>query len=142
MRADTSFVVSGVPPGAYCRGLSQAGEHYALYHHHSELEKSQMSYVVKPGHYYEMLVVDLPGGTYQADWVDPASNRVISSVTFTHQGGNKDLDTPEHTIDIPLRIKRLHRVPKGGRAGQQMPVLWLDPSFCSLRIFLLTKPTR
>jgi len=107
MRADTSFVVSGVPAGAYCRGLSQAGEQYALYHHHSELEKDQMSYVVKPGHYYEMLVVYLPGGTYQADWVDPASNTVISSATFTHQGGNKNLNTPEHTVDIALRMKRL-----------------------------------
>src|SRR5262249_4678877 len=37
MRADTSFVVSGVPPGTYCRGISEPGEQYALYHHHSEL---------------------------------------------------------------------------------------------------------
>ena len=107
MHADTSFVVSGVPAGAYCRGLSQAGEQYALYHHHSELEKDQMYYVVKPGHYYETLVVNLPGGTYQADWVDPSSDSVISSATFTHQGGKKNLNTPEHTVDIALRIKRV-----------------------------------
>ena len=107
MRADTNFVVSGVPAGAYCRGMSQAGQQYALYHHHSEIEKDQMYYIVKPGHYHETLVVDLPGGTYQADWVDPASGSVISSATFTHQGGKKNLDTPEHTVDIALRIKRV-----------------------------------
>jgi hypothetical protein len=66
-----------------------------------------MYYIVKPGHYHETLVLDLPGGTYRADWVDPASGSVISSATFTHQGGKKNLDTPEHTVDIALRIKRV-----------------------------------
>ncbi|MGA3167873.1 MAG: hypothetical protein ABSF14_17335 [Terriglobia bacterium] len=107
MRADKSFVVSGVPDGAYCRGMSQVGEQYALYHHHSELEHDQMYYIVNPGHYHETLVLDLPGGTYQEDWVDPASGSLINSSTFTHQGGKKHLDTPEHTVDIALRIKRV-----------------------------------
>ena len=39
MRADKSFVVSGVSQGAYCRGISQPGEQYALYLHHSALER-------------------------------------------------------------------------------------------------------
>ncbi|MGA2983726.1 MAG: hypothetical protein ABSG32_07915 [Terriglobia bacterium] len=107
MRAGADFVVSGVPASVYCRGMSQRGEQYALYHHHSELEHDQMYYIVKPGHYHETLVLDLPGGTYRADWVDPASGSVISSATFTHQGGKKNLDTPEHTVDIALRIKRV-----------------------------------
>jgi hypothetical protein len=55
-----------------------------------------------------MLVLNLPGGTYQADWVDPASNTLINNVTFTHQGGKKNLNTPEHAVDIALRIKRIH----------------------------------
>jgi len=107
MRPDKNFVVSGVPAGAYCRGMSQAGEQYALYHHHSTLEHDQMYYLVNPGHYHETLVLDLPGGTYQEDWVDPASGAVITSRTFTHQGGRKHVDTPEHTLDIALRIKRV-----------------------------------
>ena len=107
MRADKSFVVSGVPEGAYCRGMSQTGEQYALYHHHSVLEHDQMYYLVNPGHYHETFVLDLPGGTYQEDWVDPASGSVISRLKFTHQGGKKHLDTPEHTVDIALRILRV-----------------------------------
>jgi len=110
MRPDKSFVVSGVPASAYCRGMSQMGEQYALYHHHSELAAGQMYYIVKPGHYHETLVMDLPGGTYREDWVDPASGSIISSATFTHQGGKKNLDTPEHTVDIALRIKRVTSV--------------------------------
>ena len=58
------------------------------------------------GNYRETLVLNLPGGTYKADWVHPASGAVLSSVTFTHQGGNQTLITPEHAVDIALRIKR------------------------------------
>jgi len=107
MHADKSFVISGVPDGAYCRGISQPGEQYALYHHHSELARDQMYYIVHPGHYQETFVVALPAGTYREDWVDPASGSVISSATFAHQGGRKELDTPEHTVDIALRIRRV-----------------------------------
>jgi hypothetical protein len=108
MRADKNFVVSGVPQGVYCRGMNQPGEQYALYLHHSRLAPNLMSYIAMPGHYDEMLVLDIPGGTYKADWIDPASGAVISTATFTHQGGNQNLTTPEYTVDIALRIKRVH----------------------------------
>jgi hypothetical protein len=106
MHADKSFVVSGVPEGAYCRAISQPGEQYALYLHHSELEERAEYYIVKPGHYHDTLVLNLPAGSYKADWVDPASGSVISTVTFTPQGGNQNLNTPEYSVDIALRIKR------------------------------------
>ena len=108
MRADKNFVVSGVPQGVYCRGMNQPGEQYALYLHHSRLAPNLMSYIAMPGHYDEMLVLDIPGGTYKADWIDPASGAVISTATFTHQGGNQNFTTPEYTVDIALRIKRVH----------------------------------
>lgn len=108
MRADKNFVVSGVQDGVYCRGISQPGEQYALYLHHSELNEKEEYYIVQPGRYQDNLVLDLPGGTYKADWVDAASGSVQASVTFTHQGGNQDLSTPEYAIDIALRIKRVH----------------------------------
>ena len=106
MRADKSFVVSGVPEGAYCRGMSQRGEQYALYFHHSRLAPDLMYYIAMPGHFSGTFVLDVPGGTYKADWVDPVSGLVISSVTFTHQGGRMELDTPPYTLDLALRIKR------------------------------------
>jgi hypothetical protein len=59
-----------------------------------------------PGHFSETLALDLQGGTYKADWVDPASGMVINSVTFTHQGGRMELDTPPYALDLALRIKR------------------------------------
>lgn len=109
MGADKSFVISGVPEGVYCRGMSQPGEQYALYLHHSRLAPNLMYYIAMPGHHSETLVLDIPGGTYKADWVDSASGSVISTVTFTHQGGNQNLTTPEYTVDIALRIKRIKK---------------------------------
>ena len=106
MSKDGSFVVSGIPAGAYCRGISQPGEQYALYHHHSELEPRNHYYIAKPGNYRETLVVNLPGNTYSADWVDPASGAVLSSTTFSHQSGNMTLISPPHIVDVALRIKR------------------------------------
>ncbi len=111
MRADKSFVVSGVPEGVYCRGISEPGEQYALYLHHSRLDPApdMTYYIATPGHYIgEALVLDIPGGTYKAEWVDPAAGSAISSTTFMHQGGEMNLDVPAHTLDIALRIKRVH----------------------------------
>jgi hypothetical protein len=110
MRADKSFVVSGVPEGVYCRGVSEPGEQYALYLHHSRLipAPDMTYYIATPGHYSgEALVLDIPGGTYKAEWVAPASGSVLSSATFVHQGGNHELSTPEYELDIALRVKRV-----------------------------------
>lgn len=108
MRADKAFVVSGVEEGVYCRGISQPGEQYALYLHHSELNEREEYYIAQPGHYQETLVLDLSPGTYKADWVDTVLGSTISTFTFVHQGGNQDLSTPEYAVDIALRVKRIH----------------------------------
>jgi hypothetical protein len=105
MHPEISYVVNGIPPGAYCRGMSEEGKQYALYHHHSTGGNGSM-YTVTPGDYTENLVLNLPAGTYRADWVDPASGSVVGTDTFTHQGGNRTFTTPAHSVDIALRVKR------------------------------------
>jgi hypothetical protein len=63
MRPDTSLVMSGIPRRTYCRDISQPGEQYALYHHHSVIAESREYYVATPGSYAETVVLDLPGGS-------------------------------------------------------------------------------
>jgi hypothetical protein len=106
MRPDRSFVVSGIPAGAHYRGISERGQQYALYHHHSELKP--YVYKVVPGDYQERLILDLPAGTYRADWVTPSTGAVLGTDTFTHPGGQRPVSTPRHAVDIALRIKRQH----------------------------------
>jgi hypothetical protein len=106
MRPDRSFVVSGMPTGTHYRGISERGQQYAFYHHHSELKP--YVYKVVPGAYEEHLILDLPAGTYRADWVTPSTGAVLSTETFTHPGGQRSVATPRHTVDIALLIKRQH----------------------------------
>jgi len=107
MSPQPTFVLGGIPAGTYCRGISETGKQYALYHHHSKIKSDNTSsYEAIPGSYEEDLELELPGGKYKADWVDPASGTVLGSETFTHQGGNRIFTTPTHSVDIALRIKR------------------------------------
>lgn len=104
MRPDPSFLVSGMPAGAHCRGISERGQQYALYHHHSELKP--YVYKVVPGDYEERLILDIPSGNYQADWVNPSTGAILGTETFIHAGGQRSVFTPRHAVDIALRIKR------------------------------------
>jgi hypothetical protein len=106
MRPDRTFVRGGVPLGVYARGMSEPGKQYSYYHHHSTFGRNTASYKVTPGNYQENLLLSLPAGSYQADWVDAATGAVISSEKFNHEGGNHTLTTPVHSVDVALRVKR------------------------------------
>jgi hypothetical protein len=104
MHQDISYVRDGIPPGTYCRGMSEPGKQYALYHHHSTGGYGSM-YTVTTGDYAEDLVLDLPAGAYRVDWVDPATGAVLRSEAVNHPGGSLKTSTPRHSVDAALRIK-------------------------------------
>ena len=52
------------------------------------------------------LVLDLPAGNYLAEWVSTKTGKVDSSEQFAHPGGEKQLDSPEYSQDIALRVMR------------------------------------
>jgi hypothetical protein len=106
MRQDKNLVVSGVASGALCRGISEPGKQYALYVHHSVVMGRGHGYRAILGNYVESLVLDLPAGTYRADWMDPASGSTIGSTTIEHKGGKRTFTSPRHPVDVALRIKR------------------------------------
>ena len=107
MRPDKTFITSDVPKGAYRRSMSLPGQQYVLYQHHSKLEERNHYYIVTPGNYVENLILDLPAGTYKAEWIDPASGSVINADTFTHKGATRTFTSPRYSVDIALRIKRI-----------------------------------
>jgi hypothetical protein len=107
MRQDKGLIVAGEPSGTFCRAISQPGEQYAAYLHHSTGGRKEDYYTVTPGNYVEKLVLKLPAGNYRADWVDPASGSGVGTESFVHIGGSRTLITPNHSVDIALRIKRI-----------------------------------
>jgi hypothetical protein len=104
MSPDSKFIAGGVPANAYCRGISEPGKQYALYLHHSTGGKGS-AYKVTPGDYVEKLELNLPAGEYKAEWVVPASGSVAASESFTHAGGKRTLTTPQHAVDVALKIR-------------------------------------
>lgn len=105
MRPHKSFIVEGIPEGAFCRSMSDVGKQYALYLHHS-VRKRESSYDVTPGAYKEKFVMSFPEGKYRAEWINPADGLIIGKQTFSVKKGNQTLTSPEYSIDIALRIKR------------------------------------
>jgi hypothetical protein len=62
-------------------------------------------YNVVPGDYQENLVGQIAPGKYIAEWIDPATGKVIRAEKFIHAGGNRTFVTPWYIVDIALRIK-------------------------------------
>jgi hypothetical protein len=104
LQRDPNLIAGGVPEGAYARGMSEQGKQYVFYIHHSLIKKNMM-YVVQTGSYQENVVLNIEAGKYKADWVEPATGKVVNTVNFSHQGGERKFTTPQYTIDMALRIK-------------------------------------
>jgi len=51
-------------------------------------------------------LVDIPAGSYEVDWVNPKTGAIDKSVTFSHAGGGRSLQSPLFSEDVALRIRR------------------------------------
>ena len=91
MRPDSSAIVGGVPAKATARALVEAGKQYAIY--------------VRGGRRAD-LVLELPSGTYRAEWVDTKTGRADKAERFRHDGGRRTLRSPAYSEDIALRVVR------------------------------------
>jgi hypothetical protein len=69
----------------------EAGQQYAIYVH---------------GGTQVELLVDLPAGSYRAEWVNTKTGGVDKEERFDHAGGNRRLVSPDYAEDIALRVKR------------------------------------
>jgi hypothetical protein len=89
-----------VPPGGKggpaptARVLAEAGRQYAVY--------------VRGGIGAE-LMLDLPEGSYRAEWLNPRTGKVDRAEEFRHFGGEYTLTAPAYTEDIALRVRRTNR---------------------------------
>ena len=51
------------------------------------------------------LRLELPKGTYRAEWVDPVTGKVHGGVDIAHNGGERVLAVPGFEEDLALRVK-------------------------------------
>jgi len=72
------------------RALAEAGKAYAVYIN---------------GGVQADLVLQLPAGTYRAEWVNTKTGAVEKPETFNHAGGSRAFASPAYAEDIALRVR-------------------------------------
>lgn len=77
--------------GVYTHALSTAGGEYAIYF---------------DGNGPTDAILNLPAGQYTAAWTDIHNGTTVSTASFRHAGGDRDLRTPEFQSGIALRLTR------------------------------------
>jgi hypothetical protein len=89
MQPANSVIKAGVPEKATARVLAEEGRAYAIY--------------INGGRKAE-LVIELPAGDYEAEWINTKTGNVDEKYAFSHAGGNHTLSSPKYVRDIALRI--------------------------------------
>jgi hypothetical protein len=91
MTPDYAIVKGGLPEKATARALVEKGRQVALF---------------LRGGKQATLVLDLPAGTYAAEWVNTRDGKVEKAETVTSAGGDTPLVSPAYDGEIALRVKR------------------------------------
>lgn len=95
----------GVPEGASARVLAEPGKQYAVYIHHGRIEKdAKPRYQVDESPHTARLALDLPGGSYEATWLNTRTGKPAKPAVFRHAGGARTIESPRYTEDIALKL--------------------------------------
>ncbi len=113
MVPDTSFIKGGARRGELLTyNWRQNGLSWRLREETPEArvwalaEKGKAYAVYLRGAYTSSLTLELPAGSYQAEWLNTKTGAVERSARFSARGGNYTLAAPAYFEDIALRVKR------------------------------------
>jgi hypothetical protein len=93
MRPDDAVVKGGIPAGGTARALVQPGKAMAIY--------------IRGGGPSTVLSVELPAGTWTAEWIDTKTGAVARTV-MAAGGSIRALEAPVYETDIALRLTVNH----------------------------------
>lgn len=83
--------------------LVTSGEHYGAVIDVDFDYRAHAIYVVGPG--LVELTLELPSGTFRAEWINTLNGSLDREKSFTHDGGPRQLPSPDFAGDIALRIE-------------------------------------
>lgn len=106
LRPTVAIVRGGVPDEQRIQVLADPGRAYLVY--------------LTGGRQAE-LILDLPPGTYQAEWISPISGQVEASDVLAHRGGAVAVPSPVFAEDIALRISARGAAPAPDGPGARHP---------------------
>ncbi len=90
--------------GMLAQALVREGNAYAIYVHIPLAKKSKTAALRKPVD--TTLILNLPSGRYQAEWINTKTGKVDRSVTFKQTNGPRKLASPQFVVDVALRVVR------------------------------------
>jgi hypothetical protein len=103
MKPDVTTPAGEAPAGLSVRGLSEPGRAYAFYLRPLIPKKGEKP----PKRADEVaLRLALPAGSYKAEWIDPASGKVVKEETFANADKERRLAAPAFAEDVALRVRR------------------------------------
>ncbi len=91
MRPDSSLVIKGSLNDAEISVLSEPGKQYAVYFY---------------GSMHASIEIAIPGGEYEASWLNTVTGKYIKKETIKSKNGKAKLSSPSYVADIALRILR------------------------------------
>ena len=100
MKPDRGVIRGGIPGTFQAWSLVEPGKQYALYLHPT-LGKGRPP---PPQESKVELLLDLPEGSYLAEWVNPKKGTVDRRESFDHAGGARTLASPVFSEDVALRV--------------------------------------
>jgi hypothetical protein len=109
MAPAAQLIKSGVPEDASARVLGHRdGMQFGVYLHHGRvLSDHQPRYVVNTRRRTASLTLGLPAGNWRVRWWNPRSGGIDKSEEFTHSGGDRQLASPEYSMDVALEMRRV-----------------------------------
>jgi hypothetical protein len=107
MTPASGVLLGGIPEGATGRVLAEAGRQYAIYIHHGKpMPGMRPQYAYGNRRQLLQLELQLPPGTYTAEWWNPRTGAVEQKETFTHSAGSRRIASPPYREDIALKMAR------------------------------------
>ncbi len=100
---------AGVPADAFAAAIAEPGRQYALYIFHGANDgKWGAHFVARPGSYRDTITLKaVPPGTYELEWIDPASGTSRGKSRVNPAGGDLTVTTPSYSLDVALRLRKI-----------------------------------
>jgi hypothetical protein len=89
------------------RALGEPGQAVAAYIHRSAAPGWEDAQKLHRGSFEQTFSLEFPAGDYQAEWIEPATGKILRSDRHAHPGGSMPLSTPVFHADLALRLRRL-----------------------------------
>jgi hypothetical protein len=107
MKPDDSVIAEGAPPGGAAHALVDTGRAMAIYvlNERPKASPGAPEPAKSSAAATSRLIITLPDGVWQAEWLDTKSGQVVGS-TRVSGGGRRTLETPPYETDVALSLRR------------------------------------